>query len=106
VRAGRPGFDFGQDRIFSLGHNVQAGSATRPAYPMATGLLCSGVKRPGRETDHSSTIVPTNLKPMVGQRVLLSGISPLPWKSELPDRAHSGMFYTIFLIKLSVTHYV
>jgi hypothetical protein len=33
---------------------VQTGSAAQPAsYPMGNGALSSGVKRPGREADHS-----------------------------------------------------
>jgi hypothetical protein len=39
---------------FSLHHLVQKGSGAHPAsYPMYTGALSLGVKRPGREADHS-----------------------------------------------------
>jgi hypothetical protein len=39
---------------FSLHHRVQNGSGAHPAsYPMVPGVLSLGVKRPGRETDHS-----------------------------------------------------
>jgi hypothetical protein len=39
---------------FSLHHCVENGSGARPAtYPMGTGALFLGVKRPGREADHS-----------------------------------------------------
>jgi hypothetical protein len=35
-------------------YHVQTGSGAHPAfYPMGTGALCQGVKRPGREADHS-----------------------------------------------------
>jgi hypothetical protein len=38
----------------SLHHCVQNGSVAHPAsYPMGTGALSLGVKRPGREADHS-----------------------------------------------------
>jgi len=37
-----------------LRHRVQAGSGAHPAsYPVDTGGTFSGVKRPGRESDHS-----------------------------------------------------
>jgi hypothetical protein len=40
---------------FSLLHVVQTGSGADPAsYPMGTGALSPGVRRPGREADHSS----------------------------------------------------
>ncbi|PNF37665.1 hypothetical protein B7P43_G11938, partial [Cryptotermes secundus] len=32
---------------------AQTGSGVRQTYPMGTGDLSKGVKRPGRETDHS-----------------------------------------------------
>jgi hypothetical protein len=39
---------------FSLLHVVQTGSGAHPAsYPMGTGNSSPGVKRPGREADHS-----------------------------------------------------
>jgi hypothetical protein len=39
---------------FSLHHRVQNGSGALPAsYPMGTGDSFLGVKRPGREADHS-----------------------------------------------------
>jgi hypothetical protein len=39
---------------FSLHHRVQNGPGAHPAsYPMVTGVLSLGVKRPGREADHS-----------------------------------------------------
>jgi hypothetical protein len=39
---------------FSLHHRVQNGSGAHPAsYPMCTRALSLGVKRPGREADHS-----------------------------------------------------
>jgi hypothetical protein len=41
---------------FSLHHRVQNGSGAHPAYyPMRTKGSFPGVKRPGREADHSST---------------------------------------------------
>jgi hypothetical protein len=41
---------------FSLLHVFQTGSGTHPtSYPMDTRSFFSGVKRPGRETDHSPT---------------------------------------------------
>jgi hypothetical protein len=40
---------------FSFLHVVQAGSGAHPAsYPMGTGALSPGVKRSGREADHST----------------------------------------------------
>jgi hypothetical protein len=46
--------------IFSLHHRVQNGSGAHPAsYPMGTrGGLSLGVKRAGREADHSPHLVP------------------------------------------------
>jgi hypothetical protein len=42
-------------RYSSLFHNVQTGSGAHPAsYPTSTGDLFPGVKRLGREADHSS----------------------------------------------------
>jgi hypothetical protein len=39
---------------FSLHHSVQNGSGAHPAsYPMGTSALSLGVKRAGREADHS-----------------------------------------------------
>jgi hypothetical protein len=39
---------------FSLHHRVQNGSGAHPSsYPMGTGGSFPGVKRPGREADHS-----------------------------------------------------
>jgi hypothetical protein len=39
---------------FPIRHRVQAVSVAHPAsYPMGTGDLSLGVKRPGREADHS-----------------------------------------------------
>jgi hypothetical protein len=41
---------------FSLHHRVQIGSGAQPvSYPMGTGALSLGLKRPGREADHSPT---------------------------------------------------
>jgi hypothetical protein len=38
----------------SLRHRVQTGSGAHPvSYPVGTGGLSLGVKRPGRESDHS-----------------------------------------------------
>jgi hypothetical protein len=40
---------------FSSHHRVQNGSGSDPAsYPMGTKVSFAGVKRPGREADHSS----------------------------------------------------
>jgi hypothetical protein len=40
--------------VFSLLHVVQTGSGVHPtSYPMGTGGSFPGVKRPGRESDHS-----------------------------------------------------
>jgi hypothetical protein len=44
----------GRGEIFSLRHRVKTGSGTHPAsQPMGTGDLTRGVKRPGREAEHS-----------------------------------------------------
>jgi hypothetical protein len=52
-RASRVRFPTGT-RNFSLHHSVQNGSGAHPAsYPMVTGGSFPGVKRPGREADHS-----------------------------------------------------
>jgi hypothetical protein len=49
-----PGFDFQEGQDFSLLHNVQTGSKAHPAsYPVGTGTISRGVKRPGLEADHS-----------------------------------------------------
>jgi hypothetical protein len=46
---------YGQE--FPLLHVVQTGSGAHQAsYPMGTGALSPGVKRPSREADHSSPI--------------------------------------------------
>jgi hypothetical protein len=38
----------------SLHHSVQTGSEAHPdSYPMGTGVITQGAKRPGREADHS-----------------------------------------------------
>jgi hypothetical protein len=56
------GLDDGDSRVrfpegagnFSLHHSVQNGFGAHPAsYPMGTRDLSLGVKRPGREVDHS-----------------------------------------------------
>jgi hypothetical protein len=42
---------------FSLLHRVQTGSGAQPAScPMGTGALSLGIKRRGREADHSTSI--------------------------------------------------
>jgi hypothetical protein len=57
---------------FSLHHRVQTGSGAHPvSYPMGTGALSLGVKRPGREADHSP---PSSAG---GQR-MSGAIPPLP----------------------------
>jgi hypothetical protein len=55
LRARWPGFDCQQGMNFSLRHSVQTGSWAHPAsYPMGTGgSTPEGVKRQGREADHS-----------------------------------------------------
>jgi hypothetical protein len=41
-------------RYFSLLRSVQTGSEDHPtSYPVGTGAISQGVKRPGYETDHS-----------------------------------------------------
>jgi hypothetical protein len=53
LRAGQPGFDSRYD--FSLRYDVQTGSAAHTAsYPMCTGVIFSGIKRPGSDANHSS----------------------------------------------------
>jgi hypothetical protein len=42
---------------FSLRHHVQKGSGAHPAYPMGTRGSSLGVKRPGREADHTPPTV-------------------------------------------------
>jgi hypothetical protein len=45
--------------LFSLGICVHAGSGAHPvSYPMRTGSSYLGVKRPGREADHSLPPIP------------------------------------------------
>jgi hypothetical protein len=52
-RGSRVQFSAGAEN-FSLHHRVQRGSGAHPAsYPMGTGTLSLGVKRPRREADHS-----------------------------------------------------
>jgi hypothetical protein len=55
LQAGRPGFDSRQTQeIFSLLHSLHTGCEAHPAsYPMGTGALSPGEKRPGREVDLS-----------------------------------------------------
>jgi hypothetical protein len=54
LRAGRPAFGSRQGEEFSLLLSTQTGSGAHPAsYPMGTGGAVPGVKRPGREADHS-----------------------------------------------------
>jgi hypothetical protein len=53
-------FEFRWEQEFSLLHVVQTGSGVHPtSYPMGTGGSFPGVKRQGREADHSS---PTSAK--------------------------------------------
>jgi hypothetical protein len=48
LRAGRPGFDSRQEQYFSFFHTVQTTFGNHPAsYPMATGDVSTGMKRPG-----------------------------------------------------------
>jgi hypothetical protein len=45
----------GAGNFFPFHHRVQTGSGVHPAsYQMGTGVLSLGIKRPGREADHSS----------------------------------------------------
>jgi hypothetical protein len=49
----------GNEGICSHHHRVQTGSGAHPAsYPVGTGDFFLGVKRPGREADHSPHLVP------------------------------------------------
>jgi hypothetical protein len=58
LRTGRPGWIPDRSRDFSLRHHFQTGCGAHPAsYPMETGVLSSGTKRPGREANHSSHLV-------------------------------------------------
>jgi hypothetical protein len=51
LRAGRPGFDYRQDRIHCC---FQTHSGAHPAScTLGTAFISSGVERPGREADHS-----------------------------------------------------
>jgi hypothetical protein len=62
------GFDSRQGQVVSLLHVVQAGSGAHPAsYPIDTGGSSPGVKRPGREADHSP---PSNADVTTGGAVL------------------------------------
>jgi hypothetical protein len=59
---------------FSLHHRVQNGSGAHPtSYPMCNRGCSSGVKRPGREADHS----PTHLH-LVPKSRMREAITPLP----------------------------
>jgi len=54
IESGQPGFDSWQGQRLSLLHCVQTGSETHPAYySMGIGVVSLGIKRPGREADHS-----------------------------------------------------
>jgi hypothetical protein len=54
LRAGRPGFDSGQGkRIFLVTVSRPAVGPTQPPIQWAPGAVSPGVKRPGREADHS-----------------------------------------------------
>jgi hypothetical protein len=47
-------FEYRKGQEFSLFHVVQTGFWVHSAfYPMGTGALFQGIKRPGREADHS-----------------------------------------------------
>jgi hypothetical protein len=47
-------FESRKGQEFPLLHVVQTGSGAHPAsYTMGNGALCPGLKRPGREADHS-----------------------------------------------------
>jgi hypothetical protein len=53
LRAGQPGFDFRQGKVFFLFHSIQTGSGARPpSYTMGTEGYFFGVKRQRREGDH------------------------------------------------------
>jgi hypothetical protein len=59
--AGGTGFDSSQKQDFPLLHSIQTGSGVHPAsYLMGTGALSLGVKRPGREVDHSPHLLPSS----------------------------------------------
>jgi hypothetical protein len=65
----------GRGKRFSLLPSVQTGSGVHPAsYPVGTGALSIGVKRPGYDADHS---------PPTSAEVKNSGAIPLP-----PIRLH------------------
>jgi hypothetical protein len=52
--AGQAGFDSWQGREIFLYSSIQADSGVQPAsYPMGTSGPSLGIKRPGRETEHS-----------------------------------------------------
>jgi hypothetical protein len=47
-------FEFRWEEEFLFHHIVQTGSGAHPAfYPRSIGALSPGVKRPGREADHT-----------------------------------------------------
>jgi hypothetical protein len=64
---------------FSLHHRVQNGSGAHPAsYPMGTrGSLSLGVKRPGREADHSS---PSSAEVKEWVELYLHSSNTPPWR--------------------------
>jgi hypothetical protein len=73
-QTGRPEFKSQQGQNFSLLYNIQTGSGAHPAsYPIVSGTLTLGVKKPGREADHSP---PSSAKAKNG-----GGIPPLPMSS-------------------------
>jgi hypothetical protein len=76
LRAGRPGIDSRQGHDFSLLHSIQTGSGTHTAsYPMNTGHLSPGVKRPGREGDHLQLVQRLRVvEPYLHSPICLHGI--------------------------------
>jgi hypothetical protein len=56
LRAGRPGYHSQQGLRFSACHRVRpAVELTHPPVQWVLAVIFSGVKRPGREADHSHT---------------------------------------------------
>jgi hypothetical protein len=69
--SGLPGLEYRQGKYFCLLHNIQP--VLMPIQPPIQWVLCAsspGVKRPGREADHSP---PSSAEVKKG-----GGISPLP----------------------------
>jgi hypothetical protein len=85
---------------FSLHHRVQNGSGTHPApYPMGTMCFSLGVKRPGREADHSR---PSNAEVKEWVELYIHSPNTPSWRgAQLKHRDNFTFIHQHTLLKFS-----